>query len=153
MPGPGHYNILSENKQSKKKSNIFQFFGSSSDRFPPLRKNIEDKNICPGMYSQDFQDKIKKENRKEVPFGASENRFFGLKSLSVEFSPGNFHLKALAEKYKTKQKNFKGNFGSSEKRFLAREEEKNRIENVGPGSYDTEKVRNIGHKFNSSTLK
>lgn len=92
-PGPGHYNVNFEVQLNNSKAEQFQFFGSSSDRFPAIRKNLEEENISPGKYNREFPGKINfkfeksKKVKKEVPFGASEDRFYDKKPTSGTSSP------------------------------------------------------------------
>ncbi|CAI2366386.1 unnamed protein product [Moneuplotes crassus] len=119
LPGPGYYNINFEIQTSTTKPEQFQFFGSTSDRFPSIRKDLEENNISPGKYSKEFPEKInfklKRANKikKEVPFGASEDRFYDKISAAPLSNP--------EPPAKTPQKNLqikKPFVGSPTKKFL-----------------------------------
>ncbi|CAI2366950.1 unnamed protein product [Moneuplotes crassus] len=146
-PGPGHYDIKFDVQVRKAKPEQFQFFGSNSKRFPSIKRNHETSNISPGMYDDEIHEemyyKLQKDNKikKKVPFGASENRFFGLKSLSVDYSPGNFTDLTISKKFKTNEGK-KNSFGTTQRRFPEKLKCSDIGDNLGPGSYNS--------KFDSS---
>ena len=86
---------------------------------------------------------IKTKINKHVPFGISNERFIlNRNSLNVDFSPGNFDTQTMSKDAKNNRKiskPHKGGFGSCEKRFPGRSPVKFSL-NVGPGTYDADKV-------------
>jgi len=150
IPGPGQYNVTNPSPIMLKPEK-FQFFDSSSDRFPRNTKDLENRVMNPGLYSKDtFENSpnAKRNNKrvgKQVPFGASENRFFSMKSVCTDFNSANSDIKSLAKKVLRKNKNDKSVFGSTERRF-SNNASLNKDLSLGPGSY------NCGRNFNLSKV-
>lgn len=74
---------------------------------------------------------------KLVPFGSSDQRFLGVKSNSIDFSPTNFDQKSISKDVNKVNVHSKGVFGASEKRFPVKGLFKDKNE-LGPGAYDTD---------------
>ena len=83
------------------------------------------------MYTLEKKDKnpfsiayLDKLRSKKIPFGSSENRFFSIKPVSVDFSPSNFEIQTLAHLIKKKNKKSKSVFGTTEKKISRKEKSK-----------------------------
>ncbi|EAR84117.1 sperm-tail PG-rich repeat protein (macronuclear) [Tetrahymena thermophila SB210] len=138
-PGPGYYHNESTMSSIKTvgKPEKFQYFGTRSERFKQVKNEII---VGPGQYNPIMVEKLGKvENvaiqNKTVPFGSSNTRFETKIFQEIKPCPGQYEPRNTFEDrliYRI-QRGYRGNFGSTERRFKNQSFQQEEI--PGPGQY------------------
>lgn len=128
--GPGYYDA--DKKKDRVRPAKYQNFGSSSLRFEHKRADSE---LGPGQYSYSISGNS---GGAKVPFASSGSRFRYQSSSTP--GPGSYKNPDLVESLTKKPWGKQGVFGSSEKRFVPKRNEKT----PGPGHYPLNTDKFIG---------